>query len=542
MNTKVKYNGQLKTPVWYVKHNNQWKIVNVHAKYQGEWYPKPLPEIGDLMVTISPTEAIDAGAQWRRAGTSTWFDSGHTETDINVGNYTIEFKTINGWNDPSNENVTVSDGEISTLTKTYIEDVQYGNLKVYIEPKEARAQRIYSPAPPGRWRREGTGSWKYHGDVEENVPVGQYQIEFNDVVENYSKPSNKSVTIKNEQTAEITGTYTQTSTQWPDLSWLNNKGVNIIQTGGATNHFLWMGQIKNVDNNKGTFEIHADKYGLAFNCDYTEATGDSQDCNNIIATHNPSGSSTTLRIENGRSIYSGQFESDGESSSVEMGIGEYLTSNYMSNKLVEVWGSDSDGNEIHLKCDTVTTLRRDFGDDSIDGDFNIIYYDNVPIFGMYDYTHTSTKSIPFHPDTGFEPNYSTHNISGRVWKSTSVANFWANQGITKLNFYFSTNKNREVWFSDGELWILPTGGNENDFVKIPISFRVNGTSITATTTWGSKTLKFTGVWNIGSNSIKMYYSDDRSLWLEWYIRRIANIFWHKNIRWEGIAATAVDFS
>jgi hypothetical protein len=57
---------------------------------------------GSLMVTISPVEAITAGAKWRRTGTITWRDSGSTESGIPVGSYTVEFSSIAGWTKPGN--------------------------------------------------------------------------------------------------------------------------------------------------------------------------------------------------------------------------------------------------------------------------------------------------------------------------------------------------------------------------------------------------------------------------------------------------------
>ena len=63
---------------------------------------RPLPagtyvqQTGSLQVTISPQGAIDAGAQWRRVGTSTWQNSGTTETGIPVGQHTVEFSDVVG--------------------------------------------------------------------------------------------------------------------------------------------------------------------------------------------------------------------------------------------------------------------------------------------------------------------------------------------------------------------------------------------------------------------------------------------------------------
>ena len=54
-------------------------------------------QTGSLQVTIEPQEAVDAGAQWRRIGTTTWYDSGYIETNIPAGDCTVEFKDVPGY-------------------------------------------------------------------------------------------------------------------------------------------------------------------------------------------------------------------------------------------------------------------------------------------------------------------------------------------------------------------------------------------------------------------------------------------------------------
>ena len=80
---------------------------------------------GSLNVTISPIEAISAGAQWRRTGTTTWYNSSDTETDIPVGSYTVEFKNINGWVSPFNQGVTISNGSTTNINGNYVEKLHY---------------------------------------------------------------------------------------------------------------------------------------------------------------------------------------------------------------------------------------------------------------------------------------------------------------------------------------------------------------------------------------------------------------------------------
>jgi hypothetical protein len=60
------------------------------------------PPVVSFKVTISPSEAVAAGAQWRLKGETAWRDSdkNYTLADLPIGVYTIEFKPIPGWIPP----------------------------------------------------------------------------------------------------------------------------------------------------------------------------------------------------------------------------------------------------------------------------------------------------------------------------------------------------------------------------------------------------------------------------------------------------------
>ena len=81
---------------------------------------KVLDQTGSLHVTITPPEAITAGAQWRRVGTTPWLDSGYTEA-APVGNWTIEFKALTGcWTKPANHAVVISEGSTTEDSGMYM--------------------------------------------------------------------------------------------------------------------------------------------------------------------------------------------------------------------------------------------------------------------------------------------------------------------------------------------------------------------------------------------------------------------------------------
>ena len=108
-------------------------------------------ETGSLTVEILPEGAVTAGAQWRRSGTETWFDGGATESLVPLGNHTVEFKVIAGWNRPVDQTVTITLGETTEAEGTY--ELRSGALQVSLLPEEAiaagaqwrRAERIADP-------------------------------------------------------------------------------------------------------------------------------------------------------------------------------------------------------------------------------------------------------------------------------------------------------------------------------------------------------------------------------------------------------------
>jgi uncharacterized delta-60 repeat protein len=93
---------------------------------------------GSLQIIIDPPEAAEAGAQWRIKGTSTWYYSGETVTNILVGTYTIEFKVAPGWRPQGTITVTVEADKTTTLTGSYFEQAiaQPGVLMLLLDDEK----------------------------------------------------------------------------------------------------------------------------------------------------------------------------------------------------------------------------------------------------------------------------------------------------------------------------------------------------------------------------------------------------------------------
>jgi len=80
----------------------------------GDYFPS-----GSLEVTVLPTNAVAAGAQWTVDG-ETWRDSGETVSNLTVGQYTVEFGNIAGWASPAGIAVTISSNANTSVTAWYL--------------------------------------------------------------------------------------------------------------------------------------------------------------------------------------------------------------------------------------------------------------------------------------------------------------------------------------------------------------------------------------------------------------------------------------
>ncbi|MCI5219633.1 MAG: hypothetical protein D3914_10725, partial [Candidatus Electrothrix sp. LOE2] len=173
----------------------------------------PDPETGKVKVTILPSEAVAAGAQWRTvtpSGPNTWRDSGDVESGHPAGLLKVEFKDVSGWMTPDSKNVTVAAGSTKTTSGVYIRDVpsdpETGSIRVTISPSEA----VNAGA---QWRTvtpSGSNTWRDSGEIESGHPAGSLTVEFKDVF-GWMTPAETSVNVVAGTTKSTSGTYTQDS-------------------------------------------------------------------------------------------------------------------------------------------------------------------------------------------------------------------------------------------------------------------------------------------------------------------------------------------
>ncbi|MDD2235633.1 MAG: hypothetical protein PHG65_00310 [Kiritimatiellae bacterium] len=75
------------------------------------------PERGAIRVTISPAEAVAAGAHWR-VNSNAWQNSGAT-VNLTSGTYRVDYQVLSGWLTPQSVTVAVSNNVTTVLTPVY---------------------------------------------------------------------------------------------------------------------------------------------------------------------------------------------------------------------------------------------------------------------------------------------------------------------------------------------------------------------------------------------------------------------------------------
>ncbi|MGB9006329.1 MAG: hypothetical protein WCB96_11455 [Candidatus Aminicenantales bacterium] len=166
-------------------------------------YTATPPPAGSLRVTITPQEAVTAGAKWHVYKTASWHSSDYTLQNIVNDSFTVEFKDVTGWTTPAGQNVTINQGQNITLTGTYTAttQAQTGSLRVTIQPQEAASAGA-------RWQVKGSQAWQAGGQTQADIEIGAKTIEFKDIT-GWTTPSDTAIQINHGQTATLTATYTR---------------------------------------------------------------------------------------------------------------------------------------------------------------------------------------------------------------------------------------------------------------------------------------------------------------------------------------------
>ncbi len=138
--------------------------------------------------------------------------------------------------------VTVIADVTVPITETYTQSPSgEGSLQVFIEPSDV-------VSAGARWRRVGTDPLLGSGDLEEGIPVGDYEIEFKPV-EGWETPARQTVTIGANETAVRRGTYSRTPQPvlevFPDIQDVLRQagGANFSVVNGGTGTMDWSASV-----------------------------------------------------------------------------------------------------------------------------------------------------------------------------------------------------------------------------------------------------------------------------------------------------------
>jgi hypothetical protein len=153
--------------------------------------------LGNIQVTINPTNAATGGAQWALDG-GPWQNSGTTLSNLMVGTHTVTFTNVAGWTTPTNQTVAVNLGQTTVVAAAYVQE--FGNLQVTLSPAGA----IILGA---QWQLDN-GPWRNSGATLTNIPVATHTVSFS-AVPGWASPTNRQVVIAFNQTAHVSGIYQQ---------------------------------------------------------------------------------------------------------------------------------------------------------------------------------------------------------------------------------------------------------------------------------------------------------------------------------------------
>ncbi len=174
---------------------------------------------GGIQVTITPPEALAAGAQWQ-IDNGPLQSSDNILTGLSAGSHTLSFTNATGFNKPPNRQITIVSEQIIQETGVYTE--QEGSIRVTIAPEQA----ITAGA---RWRVDDSEDLLESGATLSGLALGEHLISFTEVADLVT-PSPRTVTVTNNQITDVAVTY---GLPTGDLT------VNIIPTGAVDAGAQW---------------------------------------------------------------------------------------------------------------------------------------------------------------------------------------------------------------------------------------------------------------------------------------------------------------
>lgn len=155
------------------------------------------PNLGTVIVTIEPPEAVAAGVKWGW-NADDYRDSGTSVTTW-PATYILTLHPVDGWLGPSALWATVTAGQTTNYPVTFTPDPTPGFLTVTLSPPDA-------VAAGAKWHVNG-GTAQGSGTSVPLPPGGSYSVTF-DPVPGWTVPPSQTVAVQRAQTTVVNGTYT----------------------------------------------------------------------------------------------------------------------------------------------------------------------------------------------------------------------------------------------------------------------------------------------------------------------------------------------
>lgn len=189
----------------YTTPANQIIVVNIAATnlISATYTPQ---QTGGLEVDISPSEAVTAGARWQVDG-GAFQDSGTAVSGLSVGDHTLTFTNIPGWNAPPSQPALVIADQTDVILVTYTQ--QTGGLGVTITPESA-------VTAGAQWQVD-SGAYLNSGSIVTNLSVGDHTVSYKPL-SGWITPAAQVVSITDQTTTNIVATYTNSTGQVGALS------------------------------------------------------------------------------------------------------------------------------------------------------------------------------------------------------------------------------------------------------------------------------------------------------------------------------------
>ncbi len=157
---------------------------------------------GSLRVVLDPP---GAGGQWRLPWESSWRPSGTTVSNLDPGNYPVEFRPVVGWTEPLQAIYTITEsGGLVVRTNRYEAAPSRvgGKLTVHLAPLD---QLPTGRDAPG-WRLRGEITYQSSGATVSSLPAGRHIIEFKPV-DTWTEPPIRLVTVQDGLESVISVSY-----------------------------------------------------------------------------------------------------------------------------------------------------------------------------------------------------------------------------------------------------------------------------------------------------------------------------------------------